>query len=300
MQYRLIGAASGFGAKLRECEQGPEILHSENLLEKLKNSRFPVTEFKMLHPKKKASEENISFLEALPLIRDFNHRLNVEVESTLESGQFPIVLGGDHSIAVGTWNGAYHFFQKRDEVPMGLLWIDAHMDAHTPETSPSGAWHGMPLAGLLGHGDPAMAKLEQGQPVVLPENLCLIGIRSFEEGEVSLLQRLNVRIYYEKEVQERGIEEVLKEAVAHVTKHTKAFGVSLDLDVICPEEAPGVGSPEKGGIHIKDLLKALASLKKHERFKVFELVEYNPQKNQHKQTSKICLDILSQIMLPNP
>ncbi len=296
MNYRLIGAASGWGAKLRECEQGPEVLRDEQIVEKLREREFPVSELKILYPEKKATEATVPFPEALSLIRDFNLRLSKEVETTLESGQFPVVLGGDHSIAVGTWNGAYQFFNKSNELPMGLIWIDAHMDAHTPKTSPSGAPHGMPIAGLLGHGDDALAKLKQNDPVLSPENLCLVGIRSFEDGEAQLLKRLNVRIYFDKEVQERGIEEVLKEAISYVSRQTKVFGVSVDLDVICPEEAPGVGSPEKGGVHSHDLLTALSHLKHHKEFKVFELVEYNPKKNHHKQTAKLCLEILSQVM----
>jgi arginase len=294
MNYRLIGAASGLGAQIRECGQGPDILNEEHIVERLRERKFSVTELSILYPPNKTTD--ISLPKALPLIHDFNLQLAHEVEATLDSGLFPVVLGGDHSIAVGTWNGAYQFFKKRDEIPMGLIWIDAHMDAHTPKTSPSGAWHGMPIAGLLGHGDPALAKLEQREPVLWPENLCLVGPRSFEAGEAQLLKRLNVRVYFEQEVQERGIDEVLQEAIAYVSRQTKVFGVSLDLDVICPEEAPGVGSPEKGGIHAKDLLKALPHLQNNSRFKVFELVEYNPQRNHHKQTAQLCLEILSQIM----
>ncbi|MBS3905299.1 MAG: arginase [Simkania sp.] len=296
MNYRLIGAASGWGAQIRECEHGPEILRDEQIVEKLQERKFSIRELKILYPEKKAREATITLPNVLPLIHDFNLHLAKEVETTLESGCFPIVLGGDHSIAVGTWNGAYQFFKKKNELPMGLIWIDAHMDAHTPKTSPSGAWHGMPVAGLLGHGDAALAKLEQKDPVLWPENICLIGTRSFEEGEAQLLKRLNVRIYFEKEVEERGIEEVLKEAIAYVSRQTKVFGVSLDLDVICPEEAPGVGSPEKGGVHAKDLLRALSHLQKNKHFKAFELVEYNPKRNHHKQTAKLCLEILSQVM----
>ena len=179
---------------------------------------------------------------------------------------------------------------------MGLIWIDAHMDSHTFETTPSGAPHGMPLAGLLGHGDPSLAKLKGKDPVLLPDNVCLVGPRSFEEGEAKLLKKLGVMIYFAEEVQKRGIGEVLKEAVQYVSRHTKVFGVSLDLDVICPEEAPGVGSPEKGGVHACDLKIALSSVKDHPHFKVFELVEYNPKRNHHKQTATLCFEILSKVL----
>jgi arginase len=297
MHYRLIGAASGWGAQLRECEQGPEVLRDEKIVEKLREKGISVSEMKILYPEKKASEAIVPLAESLPLIHSFNLQLADEVEATFEAGLFPVVIGGDHSIAVGTWNGAYQFFKRKNELPMGLIWIDAHMDAHIPGTSPSGAWHGMPIAGLLGYGNAAMSKLEQERPVLQPENLCLIVTRSFEEGEAELLKRLNVRIYYEKEVQERGFTDVLQEAISHITKQAPVFGVSLDLDVVCPEEAPGVGSPEKGGVHAKDLLQALPYLQKNKRFKAFELVEYNPTRDHHKQTAHLCLEILSKVMI---
>ncbi len=294
--YSFIGAASGWGAQIRECEQGPEILREEKVIEELRNRKFPVGDIQMLYPEKRAKETFIPLSDVLTLIHKFNLHLADEVEKVLEEGGFPIVLGGDHSIAVGTWNGAYQFFKKKPELPMGLIWVDAHMDAHTSQTSPSGAWHGMPLAGLMGFGDVAMSQLKQSDPILLPENLCLVGARSFEEGELDLLKRLNVRIYFADEVEKRGIEEVFKEAISYVTRKAKIFGVSLDLDVICPEEAPGVGSREKGGIHAKDLICALAPLSKNKQFKVFELVEYNPIRNHHKQTAKLCVEILSSVL----
>lgn len=296
MHYQFIGAATGWGAQIRECELGPERLKEEQLIEKLRERKFSVSELALLYPLKKAREAKVPLIETLSLVHEFNLHLEKEVEKALELGHFPVVLGGDHSIAVGTWNGVYQFYKRKERLPLGLIWIDAHMDAHTPKTTPSGAWHGMPLAGLLGYGDPAMSRLIQDEPVLSPENLCLIGARSFEEGEAELLERLNVRIYFEKEVQKRGMEAILKEALSHVSQHSKVLGVSLDVDVVCPEEAPGVGSPEKGGVPAQELLKALSLLRNYKQFKAFELVEYNPQKDPHKQTAKLCLDILSQVL----
>lgn len=317
--FRLIGAASGWGAQIRECEEGPEILKEKHLLERLQEIQIPISDFVILYPKKRAKEEHLALSESLPVIHDFNLRLAKEVQECLEAHEFPIILGGDHSIAVGTWNGVYQFFKKIHTLPMGLIWIDAHMDAHTTQTTPSGAWHGMPIAGLLGHGDPKMADLMghademavsallgggdnsmsnllQKEPVLLPSNLCLIGSRSFEEGEVELLQRLNVRIFFAEEVKKIGMEAAVEQAIDHVSRHTKAFGVSLDLDVITPEEAPGVGSPEEGGITTKELLKGISILKSKKKFKAFELVEYNPKRNHFEKTANICFEILKTIM----
>src|SRR5579883_1677518 len=135
MHYRLIGAATGWGAQIRECELGPVILKEGRIVEKLREKQVSTSDLKILYPEKKASEVTLSFPQALPLIHEFNLRLSKEVKGSLEAGDFPIVLGGDHSIAIGTWNGVYQFLKKKEQIPMGLIWIDAHMDAHTLRTT---------------------------------------------------------------------------------------------------------------------------------------------------------------------
>jgi arginase len=294
--YQLIGAATGWGAQIRACEEGPEILQESGIVEKLKGANIAISSWKTLYPEKRARDESIPLSLALPLVHQFNLSLAEAVRHALAAKAFPIVLGGDHSIAVGTWNGVYQHCKKEQSLPLGLIWVDAHMDAHTPETTPSGAWHGMPLAGLMGHGDPKMAHLIEKAPVLLPENVCLIGTRSFEKGEAELLQRLNVRIFFMDEVRAKGMHAVMREAITHVKRGTKRFGVSLDLDVMSPEEAPGVGSPEEDGIPFKELLKGLAHLPYDPAFVAFELVEYNPRRNHHARTAHLCHDILYTVM----
>jgi arginase len=194
----------------------------------------------MVYPSVQFSEKNIPLSEALPIIVDFNRRLAECVSDAIGHHFFPVVIGGDHCNAIGTWNAVACSLNE----PLGLIWIDAHMDAHTKETSPSGAWHGMPLACLMGYGVKELAQLKRERPILNPKHLCLIGVRSFEEGEAALLKRLNVKIYYIDEVKRRGLHEVLKEAIDHVNQGTKGYGVSLDVDVIDPSEAPGTGSLE--------------------------------------------------------
>lgn len=290
-KYRIIGAAAGWGAQIRACEEGPEALQAIGLFESLKLAGISVKGWDTLFPLERAKDADIPLSEVLPLIYDFNQRLAELVAARIDKGEFPVILGGDHSIAVGTWNGVHKSVKQ-----LGLLWIDAHMDAHTPETTPSGAWHGMPLAALLGFGDPKMTKLLHDEPVLRPENICLIGIRSFEEGEMALLKRLNVKIFFIEEVFERGIKTVLQEAVEHVSRATEGFGVSLDLDVIDPLEAPGVGSPEAGGIPSADLIKALRIFHHHPQLKALEIVEYNPQRNHLNKTAELCCEILKAIL----
>lgn len=285
---RLIGAASGWGAQLRSCEEGPEFVYYS-----LQQSPLCCLPWSFVYPIKRASDEQVPLVNSLPLIHAFNNQLAGEVFFVLKEGECPIVIGGDHSIAVGTWNGVYQFLAEKNQLPLGLIWIDAHMDSHTPETTPSGAWHGMPLAALLGFGREEMCELRGVRPVLSPQNVCLIGVRSFEGGEAQLLHTLGVRIFFIDEVRRRGIAEVLKEAVAHVTKGTKAFGVSFDCDVIDPGDAPGVGSPEEGGIPAQDLLEELPRLFCHPNCVLLELVEFNPYRDQEEKTAAISVAIIA-------
>lgn len=274
----LIGAASGLGAQLQKCADGPEFLYK---------TQFSDLFWDFVFPKKEKNQASSS------LIHDFNLRLADRVAACMRSQKFPIVIGGDHSIAVGTWNGVS---SALDHVPLGLIWIDSHMDSHTPETTPSNAIHGMPLAGLLGFGPKFLSAPKGISPILLPENICLIGVRSFEEEEAALLQKLGVRIFFMDEVKRKGLDQVVVEALNLVTKKTKAFGISLDLDVIDPSEAPGVGSPEEGGILVKELLSVLPKICTHPHLAAFELVEYNPYQDVDSKTACICKEILSIVM----
>jgi arginase len=198
------------------------------------------------------------------VFEDFWSALALEVKAALRDRHFPVVIGGDHSCAVGTWRGVAAAY----EGPVGLVWIDAHMDAHTRVTSPSGNLHGMPLSHLLG---------EWGGPRALaPGHVCQIGIRSFEPEEEALLDRLGVRVYRMQEVRARGLAAVMAEALAIATAGTRAFGVSLDIDAVDPESAPGVNTPAAEGLAPDALMDALRMAAATPGFAALEVVEYNP------------------------
>lgn len=276
---QLIGAPSGWGAQIRGCEEGP--------LSIKKDPQFLLHEWELVFPKTSAKIQQVPLEEALPLITEHNQALAKQVAHSLSCEKFPLIIGGDHSIAIGTWNGVRWAIKEKSDLPLGLIWIDAHMDAHTPETSPSGAWHGMPLAALLGYGNKEMAHLKRQEPVLQAENLCLLGVRSFEAEEAQLLKDLNVRMYSTEDIQKEGIQQVLQKAVEYVSKNTAGFGVSLDLDVFDPEQVPGVGSPEKDGVDPQSFLKAFENFCQLPEFLAFEIVEYNPEYDQEGKTHKI-------------
>ncbi len=294
--YRLLGACSGWGAQIRSCELGPQALLDAKVFENLKYEGFPIDEIEMLLPLKMAKDEEIPLPRSLPLIHEFNLRLAKAVARTIEQGRFPLTIGGDHSNAVGMWNGVRDALMQKSPLPMGLIWIDAHMDGHIPETTPSGAWHGMPVANLLGFGETRLSQLIRKEPVLLPENLVYIGVRSYEEGEAALLESLKVKIYFIDEVKKRGLETVVREAMERITAKTGGFGVSLDLDAIDPEEAPGVGSPEPNGLSSRELLSALPFLAKDPRLVGFEMVEYNPERDAKEKTQHLIFEILKTLI----
>lgn len=288
-QYHVIGACCCWGAQIHACEKGPEDLVIGKVFERLQTQGVLIREVEMLYPDKLARNGTLPSARILPLIRNFNLQLAHTVRRATKNGSFPIVLGGDHSIAIGTWNAF--------EVPFGLIWIDAHLDSHTVKTTPSGAYHGMPVAALLGYGVQELAYLIKKEPVIRPQNLVFIGACSFEEAEIALLKKLNVKIYFLDEVMQRGLQAILPEAIAHATRGgVSHYGVSLDLDVFPVEEAPGVGSREEGGIRKADMLPFLSHLGKDPRLLAFELVEFNPERDSNHKTRELAFELLQEVM----
>lgn len=212
--------------------------------------------------------------------------------TVIADGLIPFVLGGDHSIAVGTWSAISHSHKK----DFGLIWIDAHLDSHTPETSPSQARHGMPLAALMGYGDCEMTSVGSDQPKLKPENLVIIAARSFESGEQELLNRLGVRVMYMDEVRQRGFEACFDEAVRIVSRTGQSFGISFDVDAFDPEIAPGTGTTEPGGILQDEVLLALDGILNHKKLLGFELVEFNPKLDIDGKTLKLIWKLVYSIM----
>jgi arginase len=209
------------------------------------------------------------------------------VAQSLRSSRLPCVLGGDHTCAGGTWSGVARTLRGE----LGLVWIDAHMDSHTPRTSHSGRLHGMPLAWLLGQDDDPLYGLASG--VVSPEHVSLIGVRSYESEEAERLSRLGVRVFHMDEVRSRGLEVVFDEALEIATLGTEAFGVSIDLDALTPEEAPGVAVPAQGGLSGSELAGALRRIGDEERLAAIELVEYCPRFDHDGRTAKVAIEILA-------
>lgn len=286
---KIIGVASGWGSPDRGCADGPDALREAGLVTRLETRRISVSWEETLSPG--AGEKS-----PLAIVRELCERLAQKTANAITGGNLPLVIGGDHSCAIGTWSGAW--LALRGKGPLGLIWVDAHMDSHTHATSPSGALHGMPLACLMGYGEPALVNLAAPLPKLLPQHLCLVGVRSFEEGEADLLSRLEVRIFFSEEVERRGLDAVMQEALKIVRNGTAGFGLSIDLDAINPHESPGVGTPAADGLHASSLIQALRQLNRHPDLIAVELAEYNPYRDHGGLTAHQAEGILAALLAP--
>lgn len=282
---RLVGVASCWGARDKACDVGPDVLRALDIGAGL-GHRLDIAWQEILRPR---ADDVV-----LKLVIDLYERLAQSVRDLVVKQHRFAVFGGDHSCAIGTWNGAAHALGTG--APVGLLWIDAHMDAHTPETSPSGALHGMPLACLLGHGIKALCDLGRPRATLLPQHVCLVGVRSYEAGERALLEALGVRIYYMEEIRRRGLPAVMQEARAIVTNGTVGFGVSIDLDALDPIDAPGVGSPEPGGLRRAELVDALDWVRREQAFLGVEIAEFNPSHDIGDKTAWLTRDLVAALL----
>ncbi len=283
-----VGYASGIAGSDSGSGDGPEVLKNSPIMTKLAQKGLRYHWGELI----KSTKQDASILDR---VAGQCTELARAVKYAVNEGQFFIVFGGDHSCAIGTWSGVYDALDSQDE--LGLIWIDAHMDSHTPETTPTGNIHGMPLASLLGYGNAKLINILKAQPKLKPQNICLIGIRSYEEGEAELLKKLNVRIFFMDEVKERGMEAVMKEALSIVKKHTSYFGVTLDIDAIDPADAPGTGVVESDGIRAKDIYRAVQMLANEKRLIGFEIAEFDPHKDKNHMTEMFISNLITSMTL---
>jgi arginase len=277
-QVEIIGAAWGLGGPEPGCAEAPAVL-APLLVEQLQRCGVPLQAGPILSPGPAERRKQFAVSKLCALLAS-------AVADAIARGRLPCVLGGDHSCAGGTWTGV----ARGVKGPLGLVWIDAHMDAHTPRTSHTGRLHGMPLAWLLGQDDDPLYGLATG--VIEPHQVALVGVRSFEPEERERLEHLGVRIFYMEEIRNRGVDAVLADALAIATRGTSAFGISVDLDVVTPDEAPGVGTPVPDGVSAEALTRALEGIGGRADLAAVELVEYSPRLDPTGRSARVAIQIL--------
>jgi arginase len=291
-RIKIIGVPMDLGAGRRGVDMGPSAIRIAGINQAIARLGYEVVD---------AGNVQISPAEAiqrtnnrahyLPEIAAASEELATMVEASLDEAALPIILGGDHSIAVGSVAGLASYYRKRKQ-KVGIIWLDAHTDANTPETSPSGNIHGMPLAALLGHGAKELTHIAGFAPKVLPEHTAVIGARSVDPGERELLKSLGVRVFTMSELDERGLSEVVLEAIEIASRNTVGFHVTLDMDFLDPFYAPGVGTPERGGATYRESHLAMEKFADSGRVLSVELTEVNPVFDISNQTALLAVELI--------
>ena len=292
----VIGAPLDLGAGRRGVDMGPSAVRVANLNARLASLGYVVEDLGNVPVSQPEAEspgpQNARYLAQ---ITGTCTRLASLVEDALDRGRVPVVLGGDHSIAVGTVAGVAAHFRKKNQ-KLGLLWIDAHADMNTPESSPSGNVHGMPLACCVGMGPVELTHIGGFAPKVDPANVVLIGIRSVDERERRHVQSSGVRAFTMRDVDERGLRNVMEEAIRVAGNGTAGFHVSFDMDSVDPREAPGVGTPVKGGLTYREAHLAMELLCDSGLVTSMEVVEVNPVIDEANRTGDLAVELVMSAM----
>jgi arginase len=287
----IIGAPMDLGAGRRGVDMGPSAVRLAGLNERLGGLGYAVEDLGNISVVQPESvPEGPQKARYLAEITRTCETLAAIVENTAAADKFPLVLGGDHSIAVGTVSGLSRHHQRRGE-KIGLIWIDAHADMNTPESSPSGNIHGMPLACCIGVGPRELTNIYGYSPKVSPENVAIIGLRSVDAEERLNVQRTGVRAYTMRDVAERGLRAVMQEAIETASNGTAGFHLSYDMDSVDPHEAPGVGTPIKGGLTYREAHLALEIICDCDCMLGLEFVEVNPVIDEANRTAVLAVEL---------
>jgi arginase len=292
----ILGAPLDLGAGRRGVDMGPSAVRVANLNGRLAELGYQVEDLGNVPVVQPESQAEVhSRAKYLPQIVETCTQVAKIVLEELGAGKFPLVLGGDHSIAVGTVAGASEHFHRRGE-RLGLIWIDAHTDMNTPESSPSGNVHGMPLACCIGKGPEELTGIFGYSPKVDPANVALVGIRSVDGAERDIVQHSGVHAFTMRDIDERGMSSVFEEAIRVAGAGTAGFHVSLDMDAVDPREAPGVGTPVQGGITYREAHLAMEMLEDTGRVTSLEVVEVNPVIDEANRTAILAVELVLSAM----
>ena len=283
----LLGVPLDLGAGRRGTDMGPSAIRIAGLSGRLEAMGVEVRDHGYVAVA--APETRTPGDERLRYAKDIRRtcrRLRDRVGGILEAGGTPLVLGGDHSIAIGTVAGVSGHVST-----LGLLWIDAHADLNTPETTPSGNVHGMPLAVILGRGDETLLELGHRTPMVDVRHTVILGLRTADAGERERIRRLGVTVYTMKDLDERGFATCMREALQKVTKGTVGFHLSFDMDAVDPGVAPGVGTPVPGGLTYREAHLACELVAETDHLLSMEIVEVNPILDERNRTGMLAVEL---------
>jgi arginase len=288
----VIGAPCGFGASIAGVDLGPAAMRVAGLRQRIAGLGYEVRDLGDLRMERSAEPpppgEKLRFLREISGVCEL---LAKDVKKALDGEELPIVLGGDHSVAIGSVAGVTSFYRARGET-VGLLWFDAHADMNTPETSPSGNIHGMPLAVLLGYGASELTGIEGFSPKLDPAYCAHIGARDVDPGERELIRKLGIRFFTMHEIDERGMSACMDEAIAIASKASAGYYVTLDVDALDPGDAPGSGTVVRGGLTYREAHLAMEKIADAGGALALEVVEINTALDINNRTAELGVELI--------
>jgi len=290
-KIRVIGVPLDLGQSRRGVDMGPSAVRVAGLEMRLEQLGHIVEDggnvAVAIPEQKKAGDPHANYLKEITATCTKHAD---QIIKALDEGIVPLVLGGDHSVGAGTVSGVSEFYRRQNK-KIGLIWIDAHTDINTPESSPSGNVHGMPLAAIMGLGPPELANILNFSPKVSPDNCVLVGVRDIDAIERENVRRSGIHVFTMRDIDERGMRNVMETAARIAGDGTAGYHISLDMDWVDPEDAPGVGTPVRGGATYREAHLAMEIIADHGRLLSFEIVEVNPVIDEHNRTADLAVEL---------
>jgi arginase len=291
-KVRIIGVPMDLGQSRRGVDMGPSALRGAGLQPSIKKLGLQVEDIGNLSVKQPeempVGEKRAKYMQE---IAETCGDVATAAEKALSEGFLPLVLGGDHSIAAGVAAGVANYFRK-DKKQIGYLWLDAHGDMNTPESSPSGNVHGMPLAAIMGYGAPELVDLLGFKPKAEPGNIVIVGARDLDAQERKIVKKSGIHVFTMRDIDERGMREVMADALKYAMDDTAGIAVSLDMDFVDPSDAPGVGTPVRGGVTYREAHLAMEMIADTESMVSLEVVEINPILDEHNRTALLGVELV--------
>jgi arginase len=288
----ILGVPLGYGASMAGVDIGPAALRVARLNQRIARLGHSVRDLGDLRLERPQTiPDDTAKLKFVREISMACEQLAGEVEAILGAGEFPIIVGGDHSIAIGSFAGAAAYFRRREQ-SLGLIWFDAHADMNTPETTPTGNIHGMPLAVLLGFGAPELTRVGGFSPTIDPAMCAHVGARDVDPGERELIKKLGVRFFTMREIDERGMSACMDEAIAIASKGTAGYAVTFDVDALDPGDAPGSGTLVRGGLTYREAHLGMEKIAEHGGMRSLEIVEINTALDVNNKTAELGVELI--------
>jgi arginase len=288
----LLGVPLGYGASMAGVDIGPAALRVARITQRIARLGYSVHDLGDMRLERPQTLPEVD--EKLKYVREISNaceQLAGEVEEILKAGQLPLILGGDHSIAIGSFAGVASYYKKQNET-LGLIWFDAHADMNTPESTPSGNIHGMPLAVLLGYGTPELTNVAGFAPKLDPQLCAHVGARDVDPGEREMIKKLGIRFFTMREIDERGMASVMDDAIKIASRGTAGYAVTFDVDVLDPGDAPGSGTLVRGGLTYREAHLGMEKIAEAGGMRSLEIVEINTALDVNNKTAELGVELI--------